>query len=505
MRPLLGFREARTTASEQNIIDLVVKSHLNRTQHGEFNTTQEVDVAINALKQLPQTVNVQERILDLENIRIRISSNLESIMMDKDVFDTELEEALANAARSQFQNPRQMIGSYAAILGDAHERFDSEVLAKIHERGGATDGIPADIMEYRNRLDERTRLYTSIFNSYNFVDQDTNELGTLSPDAFAFVIDTNPADGSIRRIDIVPSGEVDKNTYMRTDISTQMMGAMPAKRLPIYLRTFDGGLTDFHQPVRSAVLGDFTFSGVNTANRGDDLGPIGIGELKIQAEGEGLIRGLGRTITPTWFGLEENLMGRSQPRLVGRIREEGINLKNLQFNNDVIPQGAIVKMGSRVFYSSDQENEMFEISGRTRAERMENARKHLQNIGKDPILADTPHFIHRSSLMSPDGHSRVKGKIDENFLAPPSPSTPPPLPGAVQQASPQAAHFARTEPVPLEEGQIVGPSRPPSLIEPRESVRGFPSVPDVIQKGASFFREKSGAGRLIDHVRGIQR
>lgn len=493
MARLIGFRQAKTATNEKNIVDLVVKSYLNRTQYGEFNTTEEVDGAINALKTLPQTLDVQERIADLENTKLKIGAKLNDLLMEKNVFESDLNEALTEATRANLQNPKQMIGSYAAILGDAFERYESDIYNNVFKRYGTIDKVPAEVIDYRKQLQDKTKLYTSVFNAYNFVDPDTNEVGLLNPDAFAVQVDTNPATGKITRMELVPSGEVNREIYMRSDTPLQMIEGMPSKKLPIYLRTFDGGMSEFNKPVRSAVLGGFVYSGVDTAGKKDDVGTLGIGELKVQKEGEGFFKGLGRALTPKWFGWEENVFGRAQKDVADNLRNDGVLLKNFQFDSADIPNGAVLRMGSRIFYSTDQNNEVLEISGKTEDAKLKNLERYLQGVGKDPKIAGMPYFVDRSFLSAPDGSSRVKGKIDENYFAPPSPSTPPvvgastvaPLPPP-QEEAPQESFFSGRP------GFETKTSTPATLVTPKESLGGVPSIPDIIEKGKSFFRSRLG-------------
>ena len=496
MARLIGFRQAKqaTAASEKNIVDLVVKSYLNRTQYGEFNTVEEVDGAINALKGLPQTLDVQERIADLENTKLKISAKLNDLLMEKNIFDSDLNEALTEATRANFQNPKQMIGSYAAILGDAFERYDTDIYNNVFKRYGTIDKVPAEVIDYRKKLEDKAKLYMNVFNSYNFVDPDTNEVGLLEPDAFAVVVDTNPASGKITRMELVPSGEVNRDIYMRTDTPLQVMEGMLSKKLPIYLRTFDGGISEFGKPVRSSVLGGFVYSGVDTAAKKDDVGTLGVGELKVQKEGEGFFKGLGRALVPKWFGWEENVFGRAQKDVAQNLRDDGVLLKNFQFDSADIPNGAVLRMGSRIFYSTDQNNEVLEISGKNEEAKLKNLKKYLQGVGKDPKIANMPYFVDRSFLVAPDGSSRVKGTIDENYFAPVSPSTQSVVgastvaPILTPQEIPQDTFFSSRQ------QSFETKTSTPAVMPAKESSGGFPSIPDIIEKGKSFFRNKLGIG-----------
>jgi len=480
MAKLIGFRKTKSEAT--NILDVVEKSYLNRTQYGEFNTVEEVDGLVNVLKGLPQTLDVQERIAGLENKKLQISAKLGDLLMEKGVFDTDLNEALTNATKNNLSNPKQIIGSYAAIYGDAAERYETEVFSKIFKRYGTANTIPQEVLDYRKQLNDKAKLYGSVFNSYNFIDPDTNEIGMLNPEGFGIVVDTNPATGRISRMELVPSGEIKRDAYMRTDTPLQMIPGAPAKKIPTWIRTFDGGMSDFGKPIRSAVLGEFIYSGVDTAGKKDDLGGLVLGQLKIQKEEEGILRRLGRIPVPKWFGWEERMFGREPELTVDTMRNDGVNLKNFQFDSTDVPDGSVLQMGGRLFYSTDKKDEVFEIGGKDKNETL---RRYLQSVGKDPNSANVPYFVDRNYFAAPDGSSRIKGTIDDKFFNPPAPSIPPAI------ESPRAPVEISPEPV-VEEPAGFFAQRTNRLNVPeesRETIGGLPSASDIVEKGKSFFRK----------------
>src|SRR3990167_1662098 len=90
------------------------------------------------------------------------------------------------------------------------------------------------------------------------------------------------------------------------------------------------------------------------------------------------------------------------------------------FSTDV-PDGSVLQMGGRLFYSTDKKDEVFEIGGKDKNETL---RRYLQSVGKDPNSANVPYFVDRNYFAAPDGSSRIKGTIDDKFFNPPAPSIP---------------------------------------------------------------------------------
>lgn len=509
MAYLIGFRAKKSSqADEKNIVDLVIKSYLNRTQYGEFSTTEEVDGAIDMLKKLPQTLDVQEKIADMENTKLKISAKLNDMLMDKSVFETDLREAANQVAQNNLQNPKALIGSLAAIYGDAVERYENDIYSNIFQRYGSTEKIPADVMNYRKTLEDKAKMYASVFNSYNFVDERTGEVGMLNPDAFGVVIDTNPATGKISSIDIMPSNEINNDQYMRTDTPLNMINGMPNKKLPVYLRTFDGGMSEFGKPIRSAVLGGLVYSGVNTKNKADDAGSLGVGMLQVQKDGEGFLKNIGRALVPKWFGMEENLFGRSQDDVVSSIKQNGIDLKQFSYDSADIPNGSVLRMGNRVFYSTKNDNEIFEIKGSDDGEKMNNLNKIITENGDDPNIVGMPYFIDRNYLIAPDGSSRIKATVDSNYFSPEAKAvggsagggggTNPFLSNSLKmdvasgqaEAPLQQSSFFNQPNEQSTPSSVSSKNTPTKISSAKESVAGKPSAPNIIEKGKSFFKNR---------------
>lgn len=513
MALLGGFRAAKPQqegrqATETQVANLVTEAYLNRTKYGEFNTVEEIDGAIAELAKLPQSVVVMEKIAELQNKKLQIGAKLNDLLNDKNLFDTDLQEQLTFAARNNFDAPLGLVGAYAAIYGDAAQRFEDDIATTISERYGTADKIPQEVLDYRKELEEKANTYGSLFNSYQFQDPDTGELGIHNGDAFAFKIDTNPATGNITRVEIVPAGNSTAlEGYMRTDTPLNLVDGAPSKKVPVYLKTFDAGTSETGVQLRGARLGAFTYMGSATKPSKADqesLDGIGFQSLKVQnTDKQGLFERVGRAVVPKWFGWEDSLFGPEQQDVIDVVRQDGINFKNFQFDSNDIPDGVVLRMGNRLFYSTDADNELLEVKGANENERRANLQKYLQGNGKDTRMMDVPYFITRQSLQSPDGSSRIKGSIDANTFQPQLPTSPQasalgPRPAASTTAPSSVLQpngfFANqlatgnqtTTPATLP-NRTNRPNIPEQSVESREGVGNFFS--DVIEKGKSFFRK----------------
>lgn len=489
MAKLLGFQKTKSEDNSDKILNLVTSSYLNRTKGGEFNTVEEVDGLLDTLKGMPQTLPVQQKIADLTNKKLQIAGKLEDILSQKNVFDMDLQQGLDTAAKNNFKDMKGLIGSYAAIYGDAADRYDQDVFSKVSEKYGTTGSIPDDTLKYRKELQDKAKFYASLFNAYNVKDPKTGEVGHLNADAYAVQLDTNPTNGSVTHLEIVPSGSVDDKNYLRTEVGVNVVDGLPNKKLPIYLRTFDGGLTSDGKTIRSAQLGNITYDSVPTQKKDEDIGGAGIGILKPQKEKAGFWN----TVNIFNDSPEEKLNNS-----IDSIKKNGISLSSgaYKYDSNDVPNDAVLRMGNRTFYSTGKDGEVLEIKGANSQEKNDNLNKYLTGIGKDPAK-QLPYFVTRDYLVAPDGSSRVKGSVDANYFAPPVPPAPsstfntsspqsslPPAPSNIDSTgtalqAPEGMGFFSNR---------VNRESPPKT--GTESASGKVSISDVIEKGKSFFRSK---------------
>lgn len=486
MARLLGFSKTKSVSGDKTV-SLLEKVYLNRTQFGEFNTVEEVDGFINVLKGLPQTVEAQGKIAEMENKKLKFQGKLDDIFAEKNVFETDLEEALANSAQNNFRNLKGLIGSYAAIYGDASARYDEELISKIVKRYGTTATIPEQTTAYRKELEEKAKMYATLFNSYNSQDPDTGEIGLLNPNNFAVLVDTNPANGAIQRIDIVPSGQVGEG-YMQSEVGMNIVPGLPNKKIPMYLRTNRIGLTEDGRAIRGAQLGNISYEGTSDIASKDENVSKGI--LTITKKDVGF-----------WSKLNifNDTNNEKINQSIDQIKEGGINLDSgaYNFDNGAVPNESVLRMGNRLFYSTGKDDEVLEMGGKNSAEKNSNLDMYLTNIGKNPNEM-LPYFITNDYLYSSDGAYKVKDNVESDYfeaVTSPAPPTvfdaPPPAPEAgVSSLRTAPGFFSSQAPQPTAQSTPSGINRLNKPDEARESSGGKLSINDVVEKGKSFFRRR---------------
>lgn len=494
MARLLGFAKTKTAGekkvSEDQLLRILEASYLNSTVGGEYNTPEDVQGMIDKLSSLPQTPDTMEKIVTLNNKKLQISARLTDVMAQKGVFDSDLQAGLDGAARNNFKNVKNLIGSYAAIYGDAAERYDNEVLKNITQRYGAESNIPPENLAYRKTLADKAKFFAQLFNSYNVRDPKTGEVGALDTSGIAMQIDTNPTTGAVQRIDIMPSGQVDNKSYMRTDAGINVVDGLPNKKLPVYLRVNDIGVDDTGKTIRGGSLGNITYQEKFNEGANGAMSTANILEPKKASVGLWNKIDFWSSDTP-----DEKLNDS-----IDSIKNNGINFSNpsYKYDSNDVPNGNVLKMGNRVFYSTDKDNQILEITGKNASEKDDNLKKYLSSIGKDPAKV-SPYFITKDYLTAPDGNSRVQGQIDANYLAPSNaPSQPDAFTPTVQ---PQQQADTMTEagadmrdkffssPLSNPAKQSSAVNRPNKPDVSAEGTKTSSSIGDIVEKGKSFFRK----------------
>jgi hypothetical protein len=474
MALLRGFQKSASGDSTK-VLNLIESSYLNRTTSGQFNTVEDVQGLIDTYKKLPQSVDVQTKIADLENKKLQVGAKLGDILSQKDVFDTQLQAGLDNAAKNNFKKVKSLIGSYASIYSDASDRYDKEVMSKIFDQYGTTSSIPSDVLDYRKALDDKAKFYSQLFNAYNVQDPTTGEIGLLNPASIAVQIDTNPTNGAVQHIDIMPSGQIDDKNYMRTEFGLNVINDLPNKKLPTYLRVNNIGFTSDGKPIRGAMLGNVSY------------------DEKINVSDTGVSSSAG-IITPAkekvgFFGKLNIFSDNPAEKLnssIDSMKTNGINFSSDAYNYDsqAVPNDAVLQMGTRVFYSTGKDGQILEISGANAKEKSANLDKYLSGIGKDPnkIL---PYKITRDYLVAPDGSSRIQGNVDANYFNAPTAPTQPLSLGTSQPTNPIST-------------PITTPTAPPNPYSAFFGYRNTPtppaqpnvgnSTPDIVNQGNNYFR-----------------
>lgn len=469
MALLRGFQKTKADGeTTSKVLNLIEKSYLTRTTGGEFNTIEDVQGLIDTYKNLPQdNIDVQTRIADLENKKLQLGSKLNDILSQKDVFDTQLQAGLDNAAKNNFKNMKSLIGSYATIYADANERYDDEVMSNILKRYGTTGNIPKETLDYRKILEDKAKFYAQLFNSYNIQDPITGEVGMLNPEGIAVQIDTNPTNGSVQHIDIIPSGQIDDKNYMRTEFGLNIINDLPNKKLPTYLRVNDIGRTPDGKVIRGSMLGNISYQEKIDAT--DSGGSASANILTPQMKGVGFWA----AINPFSDSPQEKLN-----MSIESIRTNGINFSSdaYKYDSQDVPNDNVLQMGSRLFYSTSKSGQVLEITGKNSKEKADNLSRYMTGIGKDPNKV-LPYKVTKDYLIAPDGSSRIQGKVDENYFS--SPTTP------GQPVSMNTNQPTTTIPTPTQNSSFFDNKNVPT--KPKEPVISK-STPDLISQGMSFFR-----------------
>lgn len=476
-RPYLtGFiqRPKAGGTSSAQALDLIRKSHLSQTQGGEFANVAEIDSYIEKLKKMNQSdPKVQEEILDMENKKLQFQANQQDLISTKGVYETILQKAVSNAIKNNFNNPKDVLASLAAIYGDASANYSEQVLSKVFDKYGTTKEVPAEMLNFSKELEAKGKTYADLFNSYNFQDPQTGEIGALDPNGFAVLIDSNPATGKVISMDFVPTDKL-PDGYLRADVPLNM--GEGAKKLPTYLKSYDVGVTEAGTKIKGARLGNFEFAGTTEAKKKEDDKRIGNGILKAQKPEESVWKSLARVFLPV--SLEYKWLGRSVERDYDTFKKSGVNPANgFEFDSTDLPGNSLVQVGSKTYYQDDNGG-LMELAG-SGDEAKQNLDTYLSGLGKQPVGR---FFADKNYLVDPQGASKVKGMIDKNVFSPEMSKTSAPI--SFAPPAPDTRMVSKTS---FFANQVNRPTTPPP---PRETVKGKGIIGEIIDKGKSFFRDK---------------
>lgn len=494
MPRLIGFQYTKKSndlpgskASSDQLLRIAEKSYLNSTRYGEYGNVNDVDGFLKQLSKLPQTPDVIEKTVDLNNKRAQIAAKEEDIKNQKNNFDYNLQVDLDNAAKTYIKDPKSLIQEYARIYGEAEAKYNKDVMSYIGQRYGAESKIPSDVSSGREKYKEKATWLSSTINAYNLY---TN----LDTEGIAFEIDTNPSNGSIVHVNIVPSGEIDKSNYMRTNVGAKVVKNDPASNIPMYLRTNDVGRTEDGMTIKGALLGNIKFKeGINVSGTSskslNELQPEKLaGDLKF------------------WNDSPIELRNKS----IDQINRDGVDFSTGDYKYDSldIPNNSPVSVGQRLFYSTDK-GELLEMSGKDNDERQAMMKKYLSD---NNIKANLPYTTTSDYLKN----RTIKGSIDSNYLNTQNGIPQPKWGGMQQSAKPQAqsasftptgdSFFAKPRNLnePEQEGGVTTPSTSGELeskflpLRNRQNkpdiapitTKNKTSVSDLIDKGKSFFRNR---------------
>jgi len=475
-------------ASSDQLLRIAEKAYLNQTRYGEYGTVEDVQGFIDRLEKLPQTPDIIEKVADLRNKALQLESKKDDILQQKNIFDYNLQVQLDEAARNNIKYPKSLIQEYARIYGEADANYDDQVLSHITQKYGTKGEIPNDVLNTRRDLKEKATWYSTIINAYN-------RYGKLDTKGYAFQIDTNPTNGNIVHVNIVPSGEVDKSNYMRANVGVKVSDDMPEANIPMYLRTNDIGRTEDGMTVKGALLGNLMYKeGIDVSgSRSRSLN-----ELQLEKDKIGL-----RDTLSFWSNSEKE----ARNKAIDQINSNGVDFStgDYKYDNLDIPKNSVVSVGKRLFYNTDK-GDLLEISGKTNEEKQQNLSGYFSANQLD-LKNILPYTTTSDYLKSVDDTPRIKGKIDENYLKPAT--TIQPKWGGIQPVRTQIQETSTSKndgfftkiPSPIKDiEKRINPNpiedinnRINRLNKPETSPitsQGETSMNDLIESGKSFFRNR---------------
>lgn len=394
-----------TDADTNRLTDIIEKAAIrDNTAYGEVRTPSEAAAVHAALStKAPQTLYTQEKLLDYENMGHKTQAALADVNQNVDLFDSDLKAQLKDAAGSSINNMQNLIGNYAQIYTDAAEKYQANVADKVLSRYEAP---PAGVMTYLADLKKKATMYSGLYNSYQMKDA-SGEYGVLDPNAYAVLVDTNPANGKISNVEIVPVGDAPAG-YMRTDVGTNVFpssdSSVKAKQLPMYLRGEVSGTDGSGKNIYTATIGGLKFSATASADGSKNA------TLSLQRTDEGSF--FHKLFTPD-----------NAPA----IKSQGLFFDDtaaFQFDKNAIPDNSIVHVGSKTYFQSSG-GDLFNVSGKDSNEMKANLTNFMKMKGVDP--ANVHDFYAAGDYVyKPDGTTKVQGAIDANLLKV-GPNTQPPV------------------------------------------------------------------------------
>lgn len=473
---------------QEKYITLAEQAYLNKTNRGQFDTTDDVQGMINILQGIPgaqNSVSVQTKIAELNNKALQFESKKNDKLNAKENYDSKLKSQLQKDASGNYKNLGSLISAYASTYNDYANAFDENVIVPASKRYGSDDTVDDATLKYRNDLMKKAEYYSKLFNLYNS--------NFLNPSAYAVVIDTNPANGTIISLDIVPnkpatekdSFGVDESKFMMTDIP---VNGLAGNQFPMYLSANNAGKTKDGKLIKKAQFGNKTFEALGSKSSAEGTEDQSVGILKIKKE------------NVPWqdsaFIFNQSEVEQRNTALK-ELSTSGLDLSkstDINFDSNDIPNGSVLKMGSRLFYQPKNSDKILELDGKDENEKKTNLESFLKssNIDSEKI---TRYQITSSYLKDDSGSSKVDSKKVNSSYFEPAGSIPQSTLGkpTAQQMKERLDSFEQGQSSPEEQGEgfftnRVNRQKKPS--QPKESSGGKSSVNDVIDKGNSFFRSK---------------
>ena len=436
---------------------------------GDFANADSVDRYIRLLQGVDQTPEVQVEIATMQAKRASLDNTQRTIGSSLTQLQDNLAADLRQATLDNSGDLNGLVSTQALIYAAYSEKADS-LIQQTLENYGVSTPLDETFYKFKEDVTGKEAYLTSLSAQLNSPEL----IGSFDPETVTVQITTNPTNGVINDIKIVPRGAGDKG-YSETNIKMKIRDGVPP--VPVSLNYLDTGRNKDGVQQGQARLGNTKFFGTFTK----------------------LTDATGKEIGDEYGSFVLNAAdANNNPIRKGQLKdlvENGASLSDFTVDGNNIAQGSVIRKGTRLFYVSD-ENNIKEFGGENYSDKVSAAQKFLAQMGdSNPDKAFYPQSVSDSYLNRPnsvDGRaSRITGII--------APQDPLALPVSLENQSvattpPEDKSFFSQGPqftpaVPF--SQELRTSQPNKPEAAAESSGGSPLFSDIIEKGKSFFRRKA--------------
>ncbi len=301
-------RKGGSTADVSGIIRLSDITLLQNLDQFGNPTAAGYQAALQVLEPYMSDDRVQKKALEFDQSRVQFGNRQIDAELDLAIFDQSIEDALDDASRRFAGDPVGLIQANADIHTAAEDLYVQDLLPRILDKFEAGDAIDSKYFTKSDELEASSRIYATAANAISFGEFD-------NPDAYGFVIQTNPQTGKIVNTRFQPIDSLNKKPegFSKSDTTIKVGGS----EVPIYLNWASSGNQ------RVSRLGDRKF----TAARGE-------GSQRKDEFNETVLK----QDFPALAGI---LPGGVQPS-----KERSINLSQLLYDEFDIPENTVLKTGS---------------------------------------------------------------------------------------------------------------------------------------------------------------
>ncbi len=392
MAKLLGIKKyvprSNVVTKTIRMAENYIKTHTD--EYGEVSNPEVYNTATEILAPFSDDLKAANKIADYKNKSLKLTNKIEKAENSRTMFDFKLQEAVIKATQENISDPRGLMFKLTSIYGAALDEFDENILGKAVDSLPKGQKVPQAILNYRDKLSEKSKMLVNLSNSYLTTDPETELAGPTNADAYGFMVQTNPQTGAIVNLDIqeITSLEKPPSGYVK---SNARFG-----RVPIYLNTY------YKDNKEVGKLGGISFDrDVETLETGSSV-KILKGKWGEEEGGEGFWAGLSRAIGAVGAETKKGLLQEQQE----------FPLNSVPFDYFDIPKESVVKDGKGSYYYYDKDMLLW------RAESSDILKRYLREIGKEPNDVDNKFYFGHSDFISQmsqsdEGKERV---IDEDFF-----------------------------------------------------------------------------------------